>query len=182
MVGGANFKDGEFLEDISLVRGLDGPFGNPRFIPEVIASDLVKSGGALPDQNEPRRMIANHISGDMMEITMTIKGDPFWLGEVTGATNDGAIANYTKGGNYLYLEFKVPDKINEDSGQMELSTANTISGLYRVTKVDSNFSDGQFVQTLSAYLDITFALSQVRKLLPDPGGMGSHNALRSGVQ
>ena len=173
-VGGRNFKDGIYLEDLSLVRGLDGPFGNPRFIPEVIASDLVKSGGALPAQNVPRRIIANHISGDMMEITMTIKGDPFWLGEQTGATNDGAIADYTKGGNYLYIEFKVPDKINEHSGQMELSTANTISGLYRITKVDSNFSDGQFVQTLTGYLDITFALSQVRKLLPDPGGLNAN--------
>ena len=79
-------------------------------------------------------------------------------------------AKFKRGGNYLYVEFRVPDRINEDSGQMELSTVNTISGLYRVVRVDSNFSDGQFVQTLTGYLDITFALSQVRKNIPDPGG------------
>jgi len=170
-IGGSSFKDGLYLEDIPLTRGLDGPFGNPKFIPEVIASDLVKSGGALSAQKAARRMTANHISGDNFELTMTIKGDPFWLGEVTGAGQGSQdFARFKKGGNYLYIEFSVPDRINEESGQMELSTANTISGLYRVTRVDSNFSDGQFVQTLTGYLDITFALSQVRKHMPGPGG------------
>ena len=171
VIGGSNFKDGLYLEDIPLARGMDGPFGNPKFIPEVIASDLVKSGGSTPYQKAIRRMVANHISGDNFELSMTIKGDPFWLGEVTGA-NQGSqdFAKYKKGGNYLYIEFRVPDRIGQDSGQMELSTASTISGLYRVTRVDSNFSDGQFVQTLTGYLDISFALSQVRNNIPDPGG------------
>lgn len=168
--GGSQFKN-DFLEDIPLARGMDGPFGNPKFIPEVIASDLVQSGGSGPDQKEARRMVANHISGDNFELSMTIRGDPFWLGEVTGGDQGSQdFAKFKRGGNYLYVEFRVPDRINEDSGQMELSTVNTISGLYRVVRVDSNFSDGQFVQTLTGYLDITFALSQVRKNIPDPGG------------
>ena len=97
--------------------------------------------------------------------------DSYWLGEVTGADQGSQdFANYEKGGNYLYVEFRVPDRIDDASGQMKLSTVNTISGLYRVVRVDSNFSDGQFVQTLTGYLDITFALSQVRKNIPDPGG------------
>ena len=169
-IGGSLYKN-NFLEDIPLTRSDDGPFGNPKFVPEIIASDLVKSGGGLPDQKEARRVIANLMSGDNFELTMTIKGDPYWLGEVTGADQGSQdFANYEKGGNYLYIEFRVPDRISDHSGQMELSTVNTISGLYRVTRVDSNFSDGQFVQTLTGYLDITFALSQVRKNIPDPGG------------
>ena len=168
-IGGSQYKN-NLLENIPLTRSDDGPFGNPKFVPEIIASDFVKSGGGLPDQKEARRVIANLMSGDNFELTMTIKGDPYWLGEVTGASNTGALANYEKGGNYLYIEFRVPDRISDHSGQMELSTVNTISGLYRVTRVDSNFSDGQFIQTLTGYLDITFALSQVRKNIPDPGG------------
>ena len=48
---------------------------------------------------------------------------------------------------------------------MPMKTANTISGLYFVTRCESNFTDGQFVQNLTGYLDTTFGLTQVRQKL-----------------
>jgi hypothetical protein len=43
-----------------------------------------------------------------------------------------------------------------------MGVANSISGIYFITNVQSNFSDGQFVQSLTGYLDIHFGLTQVR--------------------
>ena len=41
--------------------------------------------------------------------------------------------------------------------------------------MQSNFSDGQFVQSLTGYLDMTFGLSVVRNYIAnETGGNGGH--------
>jgi len=164
----------EYIEDMHLFAGTrlhEGPFARPSFIPDVIPKDLIYGIGAggAPGVKDPGRIVYNINSGDMMELQLQIRGDPFWLGHTgSGSKNipEDKFAPWSKGANYLYIEFKVPyDGVDPESGQMALSVANTISGIYFITNVQSNFSDGQFVQSLTGYLDIHFGLTQVRNAI-----------------
>tara|TARA_Y100000310_G_scaffold244057_1_gene248740 strand:- start:702 stop:2792 length:2091 start_codon:yes stop_codon:yes gene_type:complete len=164
----------EYIEDMHLSAGSrlhEGPFARPSFIPDVIPKDLIYGIGAggAPGVKDPGRIVYNINSGDMMELQLQIRGDPFWLGHTgPGSKNipEDKFAPWSKGANYLYIEFKVPhDGVDPESGQMALSVANSISGIYFITNVQSNFSDGQFVQSLTGYLDIHFGLTQVRNAI-----------------
>ena len=161
----------EYIEDMHLSAGSrlhEGPFAKPSFIPDVIPKDLIYGIGAggAPGVKDPGRIVYNINSGDMMELQLQIKGDPFWLGHTgSGSKNipENKFAPWSKGANYLYIEFKVPHSgVDPDSGQISMGVANSISGIYFITNVQSNFSDGQFVQSLTGYLDIHFGLTQVR--------------------
>ena len=144
----------------------NAPFSNPPYLPDIAPSDMIHGvgPGGLTAVKDPNRIVYNINSGDMMELNMQIKGDPFWLGHTTGTKNmpDKAHAPYSTGANYLYIEFRVPQGVESDSGQMEMGVANNISGIYFITNVQSSFTDGQFIQSLTGYLDITFGLSVVR--------------------
>ena len=161
----------EYIEDMHLSAGSrlhEGPFAKPSFIPDIIPKDLIYGIGAggAPGVKDPGRIVYNINSGDMMELQLQIKGDPFWLGHTgSGSKNipENKFAPWSKGANYLYIEFKVPHSgVDPDSGQISMGVANSISGIYFITNVQSNFSDGQFVQSLTGYLDIHFGLTQVR--------------------
>ncbi len=165
----------EYLEDIPLTASstqIDPkPFSNPSFIPDATPRYYIygTSPGGAQGAKDPGRVVYNINSGDMMELQLQIKGDPFWLGHTgSGSKNipEDKFAPYSKGANYLYVEFKVPHKgVDPDSGQMSMDVANTISGIYFITNVQSNFSDGQFVQSLTGYLDVHFGLTQVRNTI-----------------
>ena len=79
--------DETYLEDLSFDRTAtdsigDAPFSNPPYLPDIAPGDLIRGVGAggLTTVNDPNRLIYNINSGDMMELQMQIRGDPFWLG------------------------------------------------------------------------------------------------------
>ena len=166
-------KEDRYLEDLPFRTGTeamgDAPFSNPSYLPDIVPRDLIQGVGAggLRAVADPNRIVYNINSGDMMELSLTIKGDPFWLGHTTGVVNvpPPDHAPYSNGANYLYIEFNVPQGVDPDSGQMVMGAANNISGIYFITNVQSSFSDGQFTQSLTGYLDTTFGLSVVRNRL-----------------
>ena len=99
---------------------------------------------------------------DMVQLTMKILGDPFYLGDsglgnytaqasnVDGVTADWAI-NYQRGEVYIDINFKNPIDINYRSGYYDFPSGDEVpifSGLYRVFKVESTFDKGVFTQTL----------------------------------
>ena len=171
------FKSGEtdvtYMEDLDRMSIKNAtPFSNPPYLPDIAPRDLITGTGAggLTTVKDPNRIVYNINSGDAMELNLQIRGDPYWLGHTIGIVNtpEETLAPYSNGANYLYIEFNVPTGVDSDSGQMEMSAANNISGLYFIHTCQSNFSDGQFTQSLSGYLDTTFGLSVVRNILAEP--------------
>jgi hypothetical protein len=116
---------------------------------------------------------------DMVVVNMSILGDPAWLGvsqfvpatpkNSNGSSQDNNIDFFLGGArtnvwnpelkcfNYdvaepiTNLTFKVPQDFDDKTGVYEMSAAQqaVFSGLYRVTKVQHNFDEGKFTQTLT---------------------------------
>jgi len=118
-------------------------------------------------------------TADMVVLRMEILGDPAWLGQsqfipatpqnFNGSSTDNNI-DFFRGGakdniwnpklkcyNYdvaepiTNLTFKTPQDFNDKTGVYELTSEPTgvFSGLYKVTQVEHNFTDGRFTQTLT---------------------------------
>jgi len=102
-------------------------------------------------------------SGDMVNIDLEILGDPYWLVD-SGISNyfarpsqkskllteDGTM-NYEGGNVFVYLTFRTPSDIDEETGLYQFPTAgkeSPFSGIYRVTQCENTFSDGLFKQKL----------------------------------
>jgi hypothetical protein len=120
-----------------------------------------------------------HPKADMVVVNMDILGDPAWVGQSqfipatptnsSGSSQDNNI-DFFRGGksdnvwnpnlrcfNYdvadpvIELTFKTPQDFDDKTGVYEMSSAQraVFSGLYKVTQVQHNFTDGKFTQTLT---------------------------------
>jgi hypothetical protein len=99
---------------------------------------------------------------DMINVGMTILGDPFYIGD-SGignyhagpsdnkyANSDGAMS-WDTGEIHITLNFKTPVDIDLSTGLYDFSRVYNVlqfSGLYRILKADSIFSRGKFTQEL----------------------------------
>ena len=95
-------------------------------------------------------------SGDLIEIEITIKGDPYWLGKPNSFYNyniSDDLADYELGGNLFYLKLNLPTQ-ETSSGRRLVQSDYTISGIYRVINVINQFRNGMFTQFLKAYRDV----------------------------
>jgi hypothetical protein len=123
------------------------------------------------------------LSGQFINIDITVKGDPYWLGQGNAdrqlQMRSGSIAipgrqvgrsglpNFIDGDQCFLLTFRYPQGIGTGqvlSGEVAVegreSTAgapifrahDVFNGVYRVTKVSSNFAEGMFKQTLTAHV------------------------------
>jgi hypothetical protein len=100
---------------------------------------------------------------DLVNLTLTILGDPYFIpnsgmGNYTSAatqyTNlnlDGSM-NYQNGEVDIKVNFRTPLDINQTTGLYDFGSKSApvtqYSGLYRISEVTSKFSKGQFQQTL----------------------------------
>ena len=106
---------------------------------------------------------------DMVELEMTIRGDPYWLGEpdprkriTTSATGSRDLTNSDV---FILVRFGFPNNFgdggpsqNIDShagtGLADIQTAeNGFNGMYRVVRVINEFSGGKFTQKLEGNID-----------------------------
>lgn len=108
-------------------------------------------------QNTLFGVIASQHSNDlgfMLEVDMTLRGDPWYLGTDTNDNSSEERVNYYKGDNHFYLSMRSPktfdmDWMDEDS---PINTgywkgdgvARTFGGIYRFIRVTNNFSGGKF--------------------------------------
>lgn len=95
-------------------------------------------------------------SGDLVEIEIVIKGDPYWLGKPNSFYDysvSDELADYELGGNLFYLKLNLPTQENS-SGRKLVQSDYTITGVYRVINVINQFRNGLFTQYLKAYRDI----------------------------
>jgi hypothetical protein len=121
-------------------------------------------GRDTPETMAARQFQKNVVNNavDMVNTTMTILGDPYYLGDsgmgnyTAKATqyeqlnNDGAI-NYQSGEVLIIVNFRTPIDIDVSKGAYTFgptTLVNEFSGLFKVNQVDSNFSRGKFTQTL----------------------------------
>jgi len=119
-------------------------------------------------------------SGDLLQAEFTIKGDPFWLATKTYGLNRQKLYRLE------YVD-SIPNTVNINSSppgvlvrvfaseQNDIETGvisstasrinRTITGLYFVTSVTHDFSDGAYTQTLSSYREIRVPADEINKLI-----------------
>lgn len=100
------------------------------------------------------------VDGNLMNIDLTVRGDPYWLGpqgfqlvDRDEKPEDGA-SNWMAGENMFLFRFKIPMGYNKDSNGVrlthrDLGDTDTYNGFYVVIKVLHQFIAGEFKQTLS---------------------------------
>jgi hypothetical protein len=142
---------------------------------------------ALINQQYPEANFA-----PMMLLNMTIRGDPFWLGQ-TNVERQGVIRqnqpsynpkappDYVSGNQIIYVRFRFPLQIGNDFIPV-LSDNNVFGGIYQVVKVTHNFTDGKFEQVVEGVriplINIGLAISSTPG--GGPGGAPSSSALIAG--
>jgi hypothetical protein len=121
-------------------------------------------GRDTPETMAARQFQKNVVNNavDMVNTTMTILGDPYYLGDsgmgnytakstqYEQLNNDGAI-NYQSGEVQIIVNFRTPIDIDVSKGAYTFGPTelvNEFSGVFKVNQVDSNFSRGKFTQTL----------------------------------
>ena len=132
--------------------------GNPSDAKSIGAADLAES-------------IMSSSSADMLQIKMTIIGDPDYIkqddifygpdsSQILTVTEeidqrllpDGGSLTMDDGGVYIQILFKIPRDIDDSTGFMKYQAEqrnSVFSGLYQVLSVVSTFSKGEFVQELT---------------------------------
>lgn len=112
--------------------------------------------------------IMSPTSGDMLNVDIDIKGDPFWLepdplptagrvpdyrGRATRIPTDTS-NNSTGRQTFFVFTTYIPEQYNPNTGLVPApSSRNIINGIYSVKKAVHKFSKGKFTQTLSAFRD-----------------------------
>ena len=172
----------KFLEEFDFrataaKRGL-AMFPQKTFNPDNIPNDhrvgpTVSPGGATDTIGQ---IHYNQLTGDMMELSLQIKGDPYWLGasrisrrtSAKSQTNgqDDKYADYQSGANSLLFVMRTPEGYDDETGQTRnMKTADTIAGLYYVYGVEHSFSAGQYTQRLMSYMEDTLTFGLFRQVL-----------------
>jgi len=152
---------------------------------EVAGTDTGNNGGGPQDDTEVQvarnmnDMIINS-SNDMIQIDLTIHGDPYYLSDIgisnilgipnpinSAITIDGAM-NPIGGQVLIALNFRTPVDYDEDDGFVKYPLGGFIpisffSGVYQVLEVENRFTDGKFTQQL------TLGRKRNQELLPSIG-------------
>lgn len=145
-------------------------YGKLQQVPLVYVSNNVKSqgrAGARQDlaaaAGDVKESLQNDARGDMINIKMRIIGDPHFIKQDDIFYNQNALTTvgqltpngslYTDSGElYVYLLFRFPVDYNEETGLAIPANSqfnrSEYSGVYKIIKVDSEFSKGKFEQVL----------------------------------
>lgn len=122
----------------------------------------VSAGDAIPGQYHEGKSIFGALidqiyapfSVALLNINLTIKGDPFWLGldvpdMLAQSGGSPKVANFLNGDTCFILHLRYPYNYGE-TGNPELRTQDVFNGVYRAIEVTSNFSNGEFTQVIKA--------------------------------
>jgi hypothetical protein len=93
-------------------------------------------------------------TGDLVQQSIMIRGDTYWLGRPKGFDGAETQADYDKGGVMYFLNVNLPTYPDENTGLAEVSGNFMITGLYRVIRVRASYADGQFIMTLESFRDV----------------------------
>lgn len=87
---------------------------------------------------------------NMIMMDITIKGDPFWLGNIGVFINNNNYADYTKGEQSFYFVTKITEGVDENSGLYKIKSGVSFRGIYSVLTIEHTFTNGLFKQKLTA--------------------------------
>ena len=139
---------------------------------------------------------AGPVTGAFQQINLTIRGDPYWLGQSNaerqanlqagGTTlNPKNIPDLSSGNPTFILRFKYPLQIGDDFKPI-LKDSSIFNGVYEVTGVKHMFADGAFKQVLTAIrfplINLYLAGSSEPAINTSQNSPGSPNTGQSGSQ
>lgn len=151
-----------------------------RSYPSTAKSEGTGKTGGTPTQLDAFLDSLTHPLADMVNIQMTILGDPAWISQSQFIPLNASNFSPTKGTGtdpdidywranrgriwndelrcyntdvaepIILLNFRLPTDINDRTGLYELQSdqSGKFSGLYRVIRVEHNFEDGRYTNTL----------------------------------
>ncbi len=106
------------------------------------------------------QMYSSPVTGDLQTIDLTIRGDPYWLGQCNTQRqivlrnnqpvyNPADIPDWSSNQPGIFVYFRYPTQVGDDFKPV-LNDANVFNGLYNVTNVKHTFGDGVYKQVLHA--------------------------------
>lgn len=136
--------------------------------PKKTPEQIVAMKGGTGDSNTERQVAEQfhraftQSQAEMVTVNLEILGDTYWVvdsgqGNYFAATvepqaqitEDGTM-NYESGDVFIYLTFRTPIDINQETGLYNFPKAESpFTGIYRVTMCENIFSDGIFKQKLT---------------------------------
>ncbi len=107
----------------------------------------------MHDRNMARR------EEDFLNMTLEVKGDPFWLGSGTSVEGtEIALKDLTNSTIYIaFVTYKPEETVTYLEGQRRGDMDTAASGLYEVFKVDQKFAAGNYTQTLHCIRNRNFS-------------------------
>ena len=96
---------------------------------------------------------------DFLNMTLEVKGDPFWLGAgVSIEGRDISLGDVSNGTVYLaFLTYKPEETVTYTEGQRRGDMDTAASGLYEVFKVEHTLASGQYKSTLHCIRNRNFS-------------------------
>lgn len=132
-----------------------------RFEPDNITDqDTATTDNDIASGNHKMGAVKSNLenAADLVKIELEIKGDPYWMGQpnsfYTNSKDIDGVADYEAGLQSFFLHANLPTSIEDSSGRRKPSPDYQITGVYTVRNVINRFSNGTFVQYLSAVRDL----------------------------
>ena len=136
-------------------------------IPQIGSSIPKISSGMREDYdrgyNILSEIMAKHEGGDMIEIDLEIRGDPYWIPKYYHLTNEDSVSPVFQQPYLIILASSINDYNN--AGIFQVNERSSLNALYRIITVQNRFSGGEFVQSLKCYRDMTV---EINSLIREP--------------
>ena len=148
------------------VQGAQTGRSRPKRDPRLLKGFKGGSDYKTVEQNVAENFQEAFISGssaDMVTVNLEILGDPYWLidsgmsnyfvgaASPTAQITDDGTMNYESGNVYIYISFRTPADINQETGLYDFSVSgkeSAFGGIYRVVSCENTFNDGNWKQKL----------------------------------
>ena len=168
----------EHNRNIDLGRGVQRPITFIEYTPVEYADQVILNKDIESDRSTHKPYVNSLFqqafsarSGDLVNLQLTIKGDPFWLSpapinqnndchpeQKTFSTDPNAYtpsdhaSNTTMAHNFFLFRLKTPRHPDKDTGVIN-NSRTSFDGLYAVKNITSTFSGGKFTQVLDATVE-----------------------------
>lgn len=116
-------------------------------------------GAGRPFVNSLFQQAFSGKTGDLVNVEIEVKGDPFWLESKEGIEAQGSVDSRSAQ-NSIVFSVQTADLPSESTGIVEHSNS-PFSGVYAVRQVDHKFSGGKFTQTLYAVRDPNISVDDI---------------------
>tara|TARA_Y100000310_G_scaffold69730_2_gene65283 strand:- start:19924 stop:20469 length:546 start_codon:yes stop_codon:yes gene_type:complete len=118
-------------------------------------------------------IMAKKEGGDMVEVDLEIRGDPYWIPAKFHVPNFNSISPTFQQPYLLILSNSITDYNN--AGIFQINERSSLNAIYFVTEVENRFSGGEFSQVLKCKRDLTVEINSVlREPIPYHEVVGRH--------